>query len=286
MLITVLLLLTPATGWCYDLLIVQSQRSPVYDEVLRGFRSRAHFSERIIVLTDSNDIDLVRIAREENPLVIVTLGDKALAAARKVRQIPVIALMAISFRGDSNQRAAITGVEIQSPPKRYMALFTALKVRKVGIIVATSQSIAYVKQARKSATAKGIELIVREVKTSKEVASQLATLNGLVDSLWLLPDTISSSGEAADTQFLFAVSHKIPVVTFSSAYLAFGASVALDFDRFDIGRQAGDMAVKLVDGDLVSAVPPEVPRKTDVKSNASVLRRLNLSLDPTDGGKP
>jgi putative ABC transport system substrate-binding protein len=81
-LISVLWLLVPATAWCYDLLIVQSQRSPAYDDVLRGLRSVARFSERVVVLTDYNEIDLVRIAREESPVAIVTLGDNALAAAR------------------------------------------------------------------------------------------------------------------------------------------------------------------------------------------------------------
>ena len=70
-LITVLWLLIPATAWSYDLLIVQSQRSPAYDDVLRGLRSVARFSERVVVLTDYNDIDLLRIAREETPVVSV-----------------------------------------------------------------------------------------------------------------------------------------------------------------------------------------------------------------------
>lgn len=274
--ITAVFLLIPTTGWCYDLLIVQSQRSPAYEEVLHGFRTVARFSERIIVLTDYKVIDLIRIAREENPVAIVTLGDNALAAARKVRQTPVIALMALSFRAGMGGHPAMTGVEVQSPPERYLPLFTSIKASKVGIIISTTTSAAYIRQAQKSAAGVGIDLLVREVKSSREVSGQLATLAGLVDALWMLPDSITASGEAADAHFLFSAGHKIPVVTFSSAYLASGAALALEIDRFDIGKQGGDMAALLMEGKGISGIPPEPPRKTTVKSNLSVLRRLGL----------
>lgn len=279
LLIIAVWLLLPAMAWSYDLLIVQSQRSPAYDEVLRGFRSLARFSERVIVLTDYNEIDLVRIGREENPAAIVTLGDNALAAARKVRQTPVIALMALSYRTGMGGHPAMTGVEVQSPPERYLPLFASLKARKVGIASNTTRSAAYIKQARKVAAGFGIDLVVREVKSSREVSGQLGTLAGLVDALWMLPDSVTANGEAADAHFLFSASHKVPVVTFSSAYLASGAALALEIDRFDIGKQGGEMAASLLDGKRISEISPESPRKTTVKSNLSVLRRLGLKPD-------
>lgn len=279
LLITALSLLISTTGWCYDLLIVQSQRSPAYEEVLQGFRTVARFSERIIVLTDYKEIDLIRIAREENPVAIVTLGDNALTAARKVRQTPVIALMALSFRSGMGGHPAMTGVEVQSPPERYLPIFTSIKASKVGIIVNTPNCAAYIKQAQKSAAGFGINLLVREVKSSREVSGKLASLAGLVDALWMLPDSITASGEAADAHFLFSASHKIPVITFSSAYLASGAALALEIDRFDIGKQGGEMAVLLMEGKEIFGIPPEPPRKTTVKRNLPVLRRLGLKSD-------
>ena len=279
LLITAVWLLIPATAWSYDLLIVLSQRSPAYDEVLRGFRSVAHFSERVIVLTDSKEIDLVRIAREENPVAIVSLGDNALAAARKVRRTPVIALLALSFRGGVAGHPALTGVEVQSPPERYLPLFASLRTRKVGVVANTGRSEAYIGQARKAAAGFGIDLVVRDVKSSREVSGQLATLAGVVDALWMLPDSVTASGEAADAHFLFSAGHKVPVVTFSSAYLASGAALALDIDRFDIGKQGGEMAASLMKGEGISEIPPESPRRTSVKSNPSVLRLLNLKPD-------
>jgi putative ABC transport system substrate-binding protein len=283
LLIATVWLLIQGTAWGYDLLIVQSQRSPAYDEVLRGFRSVAHFSERIIVLTDYNEIDLVRVAREENPVAIVTLGDNALIAARKVRQTPVIAMMALSYRAGMRGHPAMTGVEVQSPPERYLQIFAAIKARRVGILGTAARSAAYIRQARKAAAGFGIDLVVREVKSAREVPGQLDSLAGLVDALWMLPDSVTASGGAADAHFLFSASHKVPVVTFSSAYLASGAALALEIDRFDIGQQGGDMASALMEGERISEIVPEYPRRTTIKSNQSVLRRLGLNSEFVGG---
>jgi putative ABC transport system substrate-binding protein len=276
-LICLLWLFFPRVASCYDLLIVLSQRSAAYEEVLRGFHASGSFSERQIVVSDYKELDLLRIAREEKPLAIITLGDRALAAARKVRQTPVIAVMALSFRPGGESHPAMTGVEVQAAPERYLPLFAGLKARRIGVISSAGRSTAYLARARKVAANSGVELIVREVKSPREVSGQLATLTGAVDALWMLPDSVTASGEAADAHFYFSATHKVPVVTFSSAYLTSGAAVALDSDRFEMGRQAGAMAARLLDGVSIGAITPETPRRTISKYNPSVLRHIGLT---------
>lgn len=284
LLISLLWLLAPTCSWSYDLLIVQSQRSPAYDEVLRGFHSVAHFSARTIILNDYNEVDLLRIAREENPIAIVTLGDKALAASRNVRNTPVIALMALSFRPGHTGHPAMTGVEIQAPPDRYLALFNSIKATRAGVLCGSAGSSAYIRQAKKEAPRYDIELIKRVVKSSRDVLGQLESLSGAVDVIWMLPDAVTSSGEAADAHFLFSAKNKVPVMTLSSAYLASGAAFALDIDRLDIGRQGGEMALALINGAAISEIPAQTPRKTTIRSNPSILRRFGIAPDAASLG--
>jgi len=274
-----LVMILPGGAWCYDLLIVQSQRSPVYDEVLRGFRSAVHAKERLIVLSDYNEVDLQRIVREENPAAIITLGDNALAAARKVRQLPIISLMALTFRSGEGNHPALTGIEVQPAPDRYLQLFSTMKSRRVGIIATPARSGPYLRQARRAAGKFGIELVFREVKSAKEVTTQLESLAGEIDTLWMLPDSVTASGEASEAQFLFAAAHRLPVVTFSTTYLASGAALALELDRYDLGRQGGQMAAALLEGTRPAAISPETPRKTTMKTNPTVLRRLGIKTE-------
>ena len=156
----------------------------------------------------------------------------------------------------------------------------------MGVVGTTERSAAYIGQARKVAAGFGIDLMVREAKSSRDVSGQLASLAGIADALWMLPDSVTSSGEAADAHFMFSAGHKVPVVTFSSVYLASGAALALDIDRFDMGKQGGDMAASLMNGDGISEIPPESPRKTTVNSNPYVLRRLGLRRDLTGSVNP
>lgn len=278
-LIAAICLLFPTAGLAYDLLVLQSQRSPVYDEVMRGFRSVTACSQRMIVLNEYNEVDLQQIVREEKPLVILALGDNALAAARKVKQVPVISLMALSFRGGMGGHPALTGLEVQIHPERYLSLLNAIKARRVGIIANTSRNSPYLKLAQKLAPRYGIELVIRDVKSPRDVASQMDSLTAKVDSLWMLPDTSIATGEAADAFFLFSASRRVPVLSFSSAYLASGAAIVMEIDRFDIGRQGGEMAAMVLDGAAITDIVPALPRKNHVKTNPSVLRRLGFSPD-------
>lgn len=271
--------LIPSSGLAYDLLVIQSQRSPVYDEVLRGVRSVAKCSQRVIVLNEYADVDLQRIVREENPLVILTLGDNALAAARKVKQVPIVSLMALSYRAGMGGHPALTGVEVQIHPERYLNILGAIKIRRVGIIANTTRNSGYLRQAQRLASRHGIELVIRDVKSPKDVAVQLDSLAGKVDGLWMLPDTSIATGETSDAFFLFAAIRRLPVIAFSSTYLAFGSAIILEIDRFDIGRQGGEMVAQLLDGVDIGSVPPETPRKSQLKINPVVLRRVGVSPD-------
>lgn len=274
-----LLALLPLSVEAYEVLVLQSSRAPAYDEALKGIRSVRRFSERLLILSDYMDVDLQRIAREDRPLLIIALGDNAYLSARKIRQIPVVVVMAPNYRGGSGGHPALTGVELHLPPERYLAVFNTMGLKRVGIIGNPAKSSHYIRLIQQSAPRYGIEPIVREVSSPREVTGQLSSLRGEVDALWLLPDDTAVTRETTDAYFLFSMQQQVPVVAFSSAYLQSGAAVAVEIQRYDIGRQAGEIVTALLDGDDASARAPAFPRKSSLRSNPTVLRRLGLSLD-------
>lgn len=271
-----LLIIVPFHAEAYEVLIVQSSRAPAYDEALKGIRSVQRFSERLLVLSDYTDVDLQRIVREDRPLLIIALGDNAYAAARKIRQLPVVVLMAPNYRGGSAGHPAMTGVEISLPPERYLSFFNGMRLKRVGVVGSPLKSGQYIRAARQIERRYGIELVVREVSSPRDVTSQLASLRGNVDAIWLLPDDTAVTRETVDFYFLFSMQQRIPIVAFSSAYLQFGAACAIEINRQDIGRQAGELASSLLNGTDIENNPPVSPRKAVVRSNSTVLRRLGL----------
>lgn len=263
-------------AYAYEVLVLQSSRAAAYDEALQGVRGVHRFSERLLVLSDYSQADIQRITREEHPKLIVALGDSAYAVARKIRQLPVVVLMAPNYRGGAGGHPAMTGITLYLPPERYLALFHAMKLHRVGILGNPAKSGQYIRWVQQVAAEYAVEPVVREVASPREVAGQLSSLQGKVDALWLLPDDTAVARETVEAYFLFSLQQQVPVIAFSGAYLQSGAAVALDLNRHDMGRQAGGMVAALLDGEDVADLSVEFPRKAVIRTNPTVLRRLGL----------
>lgn len=279
-LIMAVFLLLSAQAMAADVLIVQSSRHTGYVEALKGFKTTCTAGSHAIVLEDYSDTDIARIIREEQPSLILAVGDSALAALKKIRRIPIISVMAI-YLSSNNTPANVTGVRMTISPERYMTLFKAFQVRKVGIVFSQTYSGAYIKRARQAADRTGIDLILREIRNPRQTPQQLSTLKGNVDSIWLLPDATAMTKETVDAFFYFAMEQSKPIFAFSDVYLAYGAAAALEADRFAMGKQAGEMANRLLGGMNSADIPAEDPRSISLKTNHSIIRKLGMtySLD-------
>jgi putative ABC transport system substrate-binding protein len=268
-----LCLLVPLPALAYDILVLQSLHEKGYDEAVSGMRRECHASMRTVVLSDYAEADITRIVREEHPRLVVAVGDRALAAAEKLRNTPVLYMMALHPK----QRQRVSGVGMLLDPSRYLAVFDALGSKKVGVVYDPVRSGAYLKRAPAAARRAGIDLLVREVHAPKETPAMLESLRGKVDAIWMLPDVTAVSPASTEAYFLFSQGERVPVVTFAEVYLSMGGAVALAIDRFDIGKQLGEMAQSVLDGTPIEELSSESPRRTLTKTNDGVLRRLKIA---------
>jgi putative ABC transport system substrate-binding protein len=280
--ILLLVLLLPLTVEAYDLLVLQSRRDPAYDEALSGFRTVRKGTERVISLANYTDVDIIRIVREDHPRLVLAMGDSALAVARKIPNTPVVALMALGIHTPNRDHPNLTGIGMYIPPDRYTPLFKGMNVRRVGVIHNPSRSGWYLQLARHAAQQAGIELVVREVTDPREVLPRLTTLAGKVDALWMIPDTTAVTRETTEAFLRFAQEQQIPAISFAGAYLGLGAAAALELDRGDLGRQAGEMAAALLAGSTTADIPLCSPRVSILKLNRNVLKRLSIPTEPLE----
>ncbi|OGU04679.1 MAG: ABC transporter substrate-binding protein [Geobacteraceae bacterium GWC2_58_44] len=272
--IITLLLLPPAQALAYDVLVLQSLREKGYDEAVKGVRRECRASMRTVVLSDYAEADLTRIIREEHPKLVIAVGDRAVEAAETVRGTPVLYMMALNPKPRQN----VTGVGMLLDPTRYLNVFNNLGSKRVGVVYDPARSGAYLKRAQTAARRSGIDLVVREVRAPKETPAMLESLRGKVDAVWMLPDLTAVSPASTEAYFLFSQGEGVPVVTFADVYLSMGGAVALGIDRFDIGRQIGEMAQSVLDGTPVEEISPQSPRRVLTKSNDGVLRRLKAMI--------
>ena len=280
-----LTLLSALPALSADVLIVQGSHNAAFNEALRGFKSVYSGPTRTIVMSDYAEVDVVRLVREERPKLVLAVGDTALAAARKLRQVPVVALMALSLTREKGPAANICGVGMVAAPERYLKLFKAMGARQVGVVYDPARSGWYLKRAQSAARRLGLELVVREVRNPRDTLSRLEQLKGSVDGLWMLPDLTAVTAETVDAYFLFSLEQHTPLLTFAAAYLTKGATASLDIDRIGAGRQAGEMVLQLLNGSPPEELAVADPARAHLTVNQTVARRLGFNLSNLESEK-
>jgi putative ABC transport system substrate-binding protein len=274
--------LLPSLAQAYDVLVLQSRRDAASEALLKGFHNGNNPSERIIVLSDYAEVDIVRIVREERPRVILAVGDAALTIARKVQHTPVVAVMTLGINNPKTVQANLTGIGMLTPAHRNIALFKQMKARRVGVIYNPARSGWYLQLATQAAEAAGIELVARKVSVPSETIETLSTLAGKVDALWMLPDNIAVTRESTEAYFHFGQQQAVPVVAFAPNYLGLGAAAVFEIDWIALGQQADTMVAELLSGKNIKSVPLGFPKAITLKTNSKVLRQLNPSSVATD----
>lgn len=275
------LLLWGFPAFAAEVVVVQGERMAPFEAALRGFEATAGVrSVERLVLSEQRGSDVVRTVREARPRVVLAIGREALARVKDIREIPVVYVMVATPDSTGAVGGNVTGVAMNVPAERYLAFAKgAFAGRRVGLLFDPARTGALAKEARQAAERQGVALVTREVRSPRQVVQQLATLRGKVDLLWLLPDPTVVTAETMEAVALFSQENRVPVMAFAAKYLQSGALAAFEVDPADMGRQAGRMARRIMNGTPVEQVPAESPAKTTLRLNKTVARNLGVSSD-------
>ena len=269
-----LIILSALPAWATDILILQSSRTSAISDAANGFQAVYPGNTLTMVLADYAEMDVVRLVKEEQPRLLLVLGDPALAASRKVRSVPVVALMALAplHKGPTGFANSIEPV---APPERFFALFKAIGVKRVGVLYDPARTGWYMKRAKSAAENSDVELVTREVSNPRDVLSRLEQLKGKVDALWMIPDATVVTSDTQDAFFLFSLTQHVPVVTYADHYLSKGAAISLSADLAETGRQAAELTMSLLaNPDRDPVIKPA--RKMRVRANPNILKKLGI----------
>ncbi len=274
------LIFTAVNAWAGDVLVLQSLRVKPFDGALRGFRSACRGDVKTVVLSDVEGMDIVRTVREERPRVILAIGAEALQRVKKIRDIPIIHLMVLNPEKMPGLGRNAIGVDMNIPPEKYLGVMEQLNLPKlkIGILYDPAKNGAVVKKIQQAARARGIEVTAREVRHSREVPDALAAMQGSFNVFWMLPDSTVVTPETVEYILLFTQRNRIPVVSFAGKYVDTGALLSLDIDGFDLGKQGGEMANRLLEGTRASELHSTDARKAVLKVNRKVAQKLGINL--------
>jgi len=225
------------------------------------------------------DAALLR-ARADGAQLLFTLGSLGTqAAVRRVQDTPIVAGLVLKTE-DLGHAANATGVVLEFPVETELRWMQRLLPgqRNVGVLFNPAENQGRIDEAARAASDMGLHLHARRVETPKDLPGAMDSLNKRADVLWGVADQVVLNPQTVKPILLFSLHNRIPFVGLSATWVRAGALYALDRDYADIGKQCGEMALKILQGAAPRSVPPAPPRKVLYSVNMKTARILKLDI--------
>lgn len=205
-----------------------------------------------------------KFALDRPDLVLAISTPSAAAVANAIKDIPVL-ITAVTdpvdaglVESEERPNTNVTGTNDMNPIKEQFELILKVdpSVKKVGVIynAGESNSIVQVEKAREVTKELGIELIEASISTSTEVLISANSLVGRVDAIYVPTDnTVVSTIESV---VMVAEENDLPLIAGEDNSVERGALGTLGINYYRLGRQTGEMALKILAGE---AQPETMP---------------------------
>ncbi|HLG30964.1 MAG TPA: ABC transporter substrate-binding protein [Candidatus Brocadiales bacterium] len=288
---TVLLIIILSSNWCFastqaNVSVIFSSDIEPYQQTWEGIKKV--FKEMEISLNYSEyhlerqkpDLIFLQIT-EENPDVVFTIGPQSIILAKeKVKNNPVIFSMVLNPEEIINSN--ITGVSLDIPISIKLKYIKRIlpDVKVIGVIY-TSKTIPVYKEMLQSCKEQGFQLIGKEIRSGKEFKDAFEDVSRQIDSFLMIPDTQIYFQQSIKYLLLEGLRKKLPIIGLSSAYTKAGALVSFDNSYRDIGKQAGEIALRVLEGEKPENIAPARPRTIQFSLNLLVAERLGITI-PSD----
>lgn len=276
----ILSFLTVANAAQRGVFVVQSTKIVPYSEAVEGFKSACKCFATDLILSEAEGLNLIREIRIFKPDLILAVGLDALLRLKEIKDTPIVYAMVSNPEAIPSAGTNITGVSMHVTPEKQLALLREAfpELSKIGLLYNPLRAGHFVNKALALSRETGLRIIAKEIRQPKDVLLEMNSLRDKIDLFWMIPDATVFTPETAEYLFLFSYENKIPVFTFSEKYLAMGAVMSANIDARDIGRQAGEMAEKILSGTDVSDMPGADARKAKVSLNPIAAKKLGRPI--------
>lgn len=266
-----------AAACAEEVVVVRDSDFKVHSEALEGFRSEFGFRTADL---DADDEFLVEDIRRLGPRLIVALGYDALFRVKEIKDIPVVFFMALNAQNIVEGGGNITGVDISLPVARQLEEIEMVlpRARRIGVVYDPRETGYLFEEAASAASKRGLSLVGRRVYRTEEVIPAVNGLLGRIDVLWMFPDITVINYETVKYMMFFSYKNKVPIYAFSEKYVKNSALMATGIDVYDIGRQAGEMARRILEGEAPDAIPIAHPRKVPLFLNLRTADKLGVRV--------
>lgn len=265
-----------------EIFVIQSVKIAPYDEALNGFLSAQRHEIKQIVLTEAPSFDIRDEIGRTKPPLILAIGRDALMNVREIRDIPVIYIMVLSPNQIINNQENFYGISMNVHPEKQLGVFISAipKLNNIGLIYSHDNTGELAEEAVKAAEKTNINLVIRKAETPGDVANLLKVMAESIKAFWMFPDVTLLTPESMELLLITSMEKEIPVLTFSDKYLEMGALISVAVDPYDMGLQAGELAIKILAGGSKIESRSMFARKGVITLNKKVAAKIGIELKP------
>jgi putative ABC transport system substrate-binding protein len=237
-----------------------------------------------------NPATAAQIARQfagEGPDVIVPISTpSAQAVVSSTRDIPVV-FTAVSdplgaqLVNDMDKPGGnVTGLSDLSPVAEHVALIKEIlpNAKSIGYLYNSGEanSVSLLAVLKTQAEKAGLTVVESAATKSAEVQGAARALVGRADVIYIPTDnTIISALEGA---VAVAEEAKLPLFTADTDSVSRGAVAALGFNYHDVGKQTGDVVVRVLKGENPGDIAVKVAAGTDLVINKAAASKMGVTF--------
>jgi len=276
---------TQADAAGVEIAILRSSDLKAYNDAIEGFKTTGPGGTTYTEYDLRGDLErgkqLARKIRASDSALVVAVGLKAaLAAKLEIVDIPVLYMMILDPLKHRLNADNMTGVLLDIPMDRQFKIMRAFlpTLRRIGIMYDPDKTAPKLKEAESRAPTHAFQLRGFPVQNEKETPQQLRALLSESEVLWLVPDSTVLTDESIRFILESAVAQQVPVVGFSSELTRLGALLSMSIDYGEVGREAGLLAKRIVNGEQQLPLKPVSVQRIRITVNQKTARYLGVTI--------
>ncbi|MFH0791692.1 MAG: ABC transporter substrate-binding protein [bacterium] len=250
---------------------------PAYEEAIAGFRE-ALIQENIEFKAINYNLNNPPPPEIDKADLFFTIGTNATRAiSDKIKNIPVVFTMVTNPQFSAQN---VTGVTMEIPFSDQLVVLSNISPRpkKIGIIYDPNKTRKYVEMYIKESHGKGFEILTRQVSSVNEVFRAIRAFRSSIDCLFVIPDPTVYTIKSIEDILLYSLREGLPVVGISPGYVKAGALFSISSNYGQMGKEAGQIAARLLRGEKPSKIPYASPKQFDLSINLIVADRIGITF--------
>ncbi|MDD2431018.1 MAG: ABC transporter substrate-binding protein [Firmicutes bacterium] len=226
------------------------------------------------------------IVADKVDLILAIATPSAQAAANATSQIPIL-ITAVTdpkiaglVKEFDKPGTNVTGTSDMNPVEKQLELILSFapKATRIGIIYngGEANSVVQIDLAQQAAKKLGLKLVLVTVSETSGVFQATQSLQGRVDAVYVPTDNTVVA--ALESVISFCERNKLPLIAGETESVERGALATIGLNYYDLGRQTGAMAVKILNGADPAETPIEFQENINLTVNKSAAKRMGFTI--------